>query len=168
VSHSILPVAVIAPEAPPHALQLPPNSPAQIVLRPELSLAGIDELVTAGVKVVVLDLRTTCSSRIGAMMRLLRLSVNDVRLVTVAAPGDNAAAQACIAGGAVAHLGSSQDALSLLRAVNAAQRRAPFMGETGQRAVRVLSREHSERERAFQEYVDSAMLDGNPKRQPLN
>jgi DNA-binding NarL/FixJ family response regulator len=101
----------------------------------------MQQLVESDARVVVLDLRHTSSAQIASTMRLLRLAVNKLRLVAVTDPSDDASAQACVASGALAHLGQGQNPLSLLRAVNSAQRGAPCMGETGQRAVRRLRRD---------------------------
>lgn len=139
----VLQVAIIEPDGVDAPLTLPEDASAEVVLRTELTADGIEELVASAIRVVVLDLRRTCATQIHPLMRLLRLAVSQVRLVVVTDPGDVAAAQMSIASGAVAHLGKGQTPLGLLRAVNAASRGAPCLGETGQRAVRQLRRDQN-------------------------
>lgn len=130
-------VAIIEPDEVSDPLQLPAGTGAQIVLRTDLTPEGMDLLVAVAVRVAVLDLRQTCPTQIAPAMRLLRLSARSLRLVAVTDPSDDAAAQACIAAGALAHLGrGAQTPLALLRAVNAASQGVATHGETGQRAVR--------------------------------
>jgi CheY-like chemotaxis protein len=132
-------VAIIEPEAPDDALQLPRVARAQVVMRASLAPADLDRLEQLGVSVAVLDLRKTCTTEIGAVMRLIRMSAPQVRVVAVTEPGDDAAAQFCIATGAVAHLGQNLNPLTLLGAVMSASRGAPSLGETGKRAIRRMN-----------------------------
>ena len=134
-------VAIIEAEGADDPLTLPHGCSAQVVLRTELTAEGIDALVSSAVRVVVVDLRNTCTTQIRPTLRLLRLAVRNVRLVAVTDPGDNAAAQVSIASGAVAHVGQGLSPPALLRAVSSARRGAPCLGETGQRAIALLARE---------------------------
>ncbi len=134
-------VAIIEPHGTNDSLQLPSGANAEVVLRSELTAKDVEVLVDAAVRVVVLDLRQVCSTQVIPMMRLLRHAAGNLRIVAVTDPGDDAAAQVCVASGALAHLGGDSSPMALLRAVNAASRGAPCLGETGQRAVRRLSRD---------------------------
>lgn len=135
-------VAVIEPAQPRPALAFPEASGMEVVLRASLGTQAVDQLQALGVRVVVLDLRGTCTTEIGAAMRLVRAAAPGVRVVAVTDPGDVASAQFSIASGAVAHLGSDVSPLTLLRAVNAASRNKPSLGGTGERAARRLRRDY--------------------------
>ncbi|MBD8525420.1 hypothetical protein [Pseudomarimonas arenosa] len=120
-------------------LRLAPSDAAEVVMRIQLQPDDVERLVASGVNVVVLDLRGLCTSHIRPSMRLLRLLVSNLRVVAVTDAGDDAAAQMAIAAGAIAHLSRDTCPLRLLRAVHAASRGTPHLGETGQRAVARLT-----------------------------
>jgi len=134
-------VAIVQSATAADEIHLPIGSSVQVVLRTPLTAEGIELLASAQARVVILDLRGTCSTEVPAAMRLLRRFVEGVRVVAVTDPGDDATAQAAIATGAVAHLGQDLGPLALLRAVNAARRGAPCLGETGQRVLRRMRRD---------------------------
>ena len=134
-------VAVVEPQASSEPLQLPAGAAAYLVLRIALMPDGVEQLVASAVRVVVVDLRQTCTTQIRPILRLLRLLVPGVRVVAVTDAGDDAAATISIVSGAVSHLGRDQTPLELLQAVQSASRGMPCHGETGQRAVCRLQRD---------------------------
>lgn len=134
-------VAIVEPDANPSPLHLVPGGSAEVVMRIGLVPEDVERLVASGVALVIVDLRRTCSTQIRPALRLLRLLVRDLRVVAVTDAGDDAAAQIAIASGAVAHVSRDPSPMGLLRAVNAASRGTPHLGETGQRAVRRMQRD---------------------------
>lgn len=129
------PVAVVEPDCAQDALQLLPGAGYEVALRIDLTPDGVQRLVDSGIRLVVVDLRQTCPSQIRPALRLLRLLVRQVRVVAVTCPGDQDAAQVCLASGALAHLGRGLSPLALIGALQSVQRGVPLLGDTAQRAV---------------------------------
>jgi DNA-binding NarL/FixJ family response regulator len=135
---AMLRVGILAPDATAPALE-PESSPGTcVVLRGAWSGPDLDRLRELAVRDAVIDLRTVETPHIGAVLRDVRASAPDVRIVAVTAAGDHASAQFALASGALALLSRDLTSLTLLRAVNAAARGVPTLGGTGQQAIRRL------------------------------
>lgn len=137
-------VAIIAPTGSGADLALVPGCGFDIGLRAELTPDGMQQLVDAGIRLVIVDLRDICTTQIRPALRLLRLLIREVQIVAITAPNDPPSAQIAIASGALAQLGRGLSSLSLLRALNAVKRGAPSIGETGQYAIARMQREMAE------------------------
>ena len=131
-------IAIIEPDAAQEPLELPTGCNAEVVLRLDLTPEEVQRLHDSRVQVIVIDSRQTYPAHIGQALRLLRFVQPRIPVVVVTDPGNDAAAEICLATGAIAHIGRGLTPLGLLRAINAAGRGTRSLGETGQRAIRKL------------------------------